>query len=102
MDARQAAKILKALSHENRLTLFLEILKVSEATFEAQEDFLVCQVAEKLGLCAPTLSHHLKELVNAGLISTERRGKFLVARTVPGPLEEVCQLLGIKPPGRQT
>ncbi len=46
-----------------------------------------------LKIGAPTVSHHLKELVNAGLIVTERQGKFLIARPVPGTWEEVSRLL---------
>jgi predicted transcriptional regulator len=34
---------------------------------------------QKLNIGAPTISHHLKELSNAGLIKTEKSGKFLVA-----------------------
>lgn len=32
------------------------------------------------GLAPPTISHHLKELANADLIVTDKRGKYLVAR----------------------
>jgi uncharacterized membrane protein len=34
---------------------------------------------QKLNIGAPTISHHLKELSNAGLIETEKSGKFLIA-----------------------
>jgi DNA-binding transcriptional ArsR family regulator len=34
-------------------------------------------LAEKLGIAAPTLSFHLKELQNAGLVSARREGRFL-------------------------
>jgi predicted transcriptional regulator len=33
---------------------------------------------QNLNIGAPTVSHHVKELVHAGLITTERRGKQLV------------------------
>lgn len=42
---------------------------------------------------APTISHHLKELSNAELIFTEKRGKFLVAR-VNGNIDALVGYLG--------
>ena len=44
-------------------------------------------------LSAPTISHHLKELANADLITTERRGKFLVARINQDTVGEVERVL---------
>jgi len=44
-------------------------------------------------LSAPTISHHLKELANADLISTEKRGKYLVARINKETLAEVKHVL---------
>jgi len=35
---------------------------------------------ETLSIGAPTVSHHMKELTGAGLVITERKGKFLTAR----------------------
>ncbi len=46
-------------------------------------------------LTAPTISHHLKELANADLIITEKRGKFLVARVNRDTLAEVEQVLAL-------
>jgi ArsR family transcriptional regulator len=45
------------------------------------------------GLSPPTISHHLKELSNADLITTEKRGKYLVARINKRTLGAVKQLL---------
>jgi DNA-binding transcriptional ArsR family regulator len=96
LSAQQAAKVLKALSHEHRLELYLRILDSQETAFEAKKDYKVCEIAEKLGIGAPTISHHLKELVNAGLIQTERQGKFVMARVEPTVLEQVCQLFKVR------
>lgn len=45
-----------------------------------------------LKLGAPTISHHMKELENAGLITTERKGKYLSARVNPDTLAEVDKI----------
>jgi len=94
MDIKQAAKILKALSHPNRLEIYLAIVKGEQHGFKA--DACECSVADliaRLKIGAPTVSHHLKELANAGLITTERQGKFLIAKPIPETWEQVKKLL---------
>jgi len=92
MKAKQLAKIMKALSNENRLKLYLEIAKHEESDFEAQECNLA-DIVKIFGLSPPTISHHLKELANADLITTEKRGKFLVARINKRTLGTVKKML---------
>jgi DNA-binding transcriptional ArsR family regulator len=92
MRAKQLAKIMKALSNENRLKLYMEIAKHEESGFEAQE-CSISDIVKMFGLSPPTISHHLKELANADLITTEKRGKFLVARINKRTLGAVKQIL---------
>jgi DNA-binding transcriptional ArsR family regulator len=92
MDAKRLAKIMKALSNENRLKLYLEIAKREEADFETQA-CAVADIVQIFGLSPPTISHHLKELSNADLIMTEKRGKYLVARINKETLGAVQQIL---------
>jgi ArsR family transcriptional regulator, arsenate/arsenite/antimonite-responsive transcriptional repressor len=94
LDIKQAAKIMKALSHPNRLEIYLSIVKGDQGGFKAEA--CECSVADliaTLKIGAPTVSHHLKELSNAGLITTERQGKFLVAKPIPETWDEVKRLL---------
>ena len=56
-------------------------------------DCCVSDIIGSLKIGAPTVSHHLKELSNAGLIVTERQGKFLIARPIRETWEEVKKLL---------
>jgi ArsR family transcriptional regulator, arsenate/arsenite/antimonite-responsive transcriptional repressor len=98
MDTKQIARVMKALSNPNRLELYLEILKKCEASFEAEgRECLVSDVMCSFNIGAPTISHHLKELANAGLITTERKGKFLVARINEHTIDEVNDILSTKP-----
>jgi ArsR family transcriptional regulator len=96
METAKLAKILKALSHQKRLELYLEIARHNESDFETDERAcFICDIMESLNIGAPTVSHHLKELTNADLITTERRGKFLVARAKKDTLDEVRKVLDI-------
>ncbi|WP_010244307.1 ArsR/SmtB family transcription factor [Acetivibrio cellulolyticus] len=79
MDTKKYSNIMKALSHPHRLELFLEIAKCQEKDYEEQ-DCLISEITKCFKIGAPTISHHLKELANVGLITTEKKGKFLVAR----------------------
>jgi DNA-binding transcriptional ArsR family regulator len=96
MDVKELAKIFKALSNENRLEIYLQIVKSSEKSFDAKCECFISEVIEKLNIGAPTISHHLKELSNANLIFTEKRGKFLVAKVNEELLNELCNLLKFK------
>ncbi len=87
---------MKALSNENRLELYLEIARREETCFE--DETTGCYIQDlkcSLKIGAPTISHHLKELENAGLIVTERRGKFLVARIDHETRELVRETLSV-------
>lgn len=93
MDIAQAAKIMKALSHPNRLEIYLAIARGEQSNFKTGCECCVADIMTRLNIGAPTVSHHLKELVNAGLIETERQGKYLTARPNLNLLDEVMRLL---------
>lgn len=95
MTTTQLAKALKALSHPNRLELFFEIAKVRETSFESDCEHVcvVQEIKDILNIGAPTISHHLKELANANLIITERRGKNVVVHINSTVVNEVLQTL---------
>jgi len=52
----------------------------------------VCELVEPLGRSQPTVSHHLKILVEAGLIVGDKRGRWVWYRAVP---ERLSQLRGV-------
>ncbi len=80
-DAQAAARVLKALSDANRLRL-LSIVKAGDGG-----EACVCDLTEPLDLGQPTVSHHLKILVDAGLLRREKRGTWAYYSLVPGALE---------------
>lgn len=76
-DPRQLAKAFKALSHPNRLQIYQELVQRRQMD---SKDMCGCGLTEfinALNVGAPTVSHHIKELVNADLIRVERNGKFI-------------------------
>jgi len=77
----------KALGNPNRFKLFTEVLRSGESSFENRHECALSTLMERLNIGAPTVSHHLKELVNAELLETERRGKFVTCRIRAGALD---------------
>ena len=69
-EARQVAPLLKALADPVRLRLMSLVL--SHAGGEA----CVCDLTPQFDLSQPTVSHHLKALHDAGIITREQRGKW--------------------------
>ncbi|ADV84689.1 ArsR/SmtB family transcription factor [Terriglobus saanensis] len=70
LDDRSFHLIAKALSDPNRFCILQKI-------GSAKETFACSNLREGMSISAPTLSHHIKELENAGLIRIERVGKFI-------------------------
>ena len=90
----QLSKAFKALSNPNRLRLFLNLMKESEMSVDEghESGCFLGTLIQNLNVGAPTVSHHIKELVNANLIKTERRGKQLVCTIDTATLQRVKHL----------
>lgn len=74
------ARQMKALANENRLALYFEILEHERLQIdEAEPCCLIREVATKLKIGAPTISHHVKVLEQAGVIKVQKQGKFITA-----------------------
>jgi ArsR family transcriptional regulator len=58
----------------------------------------VCDLEDLLGLKQPTVSYHLKQLLNAGILQREKRGSFAYFSLEDGALERICALLGYAAP----
>ncbi len=80
-EADQLAHILKAVADPTRLRL------LSMVAARAQGEACVCDLIEPVGLSQGTVSHHLKVLVDAGLLNREQRGKWAYYALVPDALD---------------
>lgn len=86
-NADELARSLKALADPARLRL-ISIVAASEG-----QEACVCDLTEPVGLSQPTVSHHLKVLVDAGYLEREKRGTWAYFRLTPGALDSVSRLL---------
>jgi ArsR family transcriptional regulator len=82
-DAAELARSFAALSDPVRLRLFN--LVASERAGEV----CACDLVEPVGRSQPTVSHHLKVLREAGLVTGEKRGTWVWYRAVPERLEQL-------------
>lgn len=71
MKAEDAVLALGALAQESRLAIYRILVK------RGPDGYSPTDLVEKVGIPAPTLSFHLKELQRAGLIGSRREGRFL-------------------------
>jgi ArsR family transcriptional regulator len=100
--AIQLAGVLKAIADPTRLRLLSLIYAHTGA------EACVCELTTPLGLTQPTISHHLKVLVDAGLLTRDKRGVWAYYRAVPARLAALGTLIapgeppagtGTRPPG---
>ena len=87
-DAERLAGVLKALAEPSRLRL-VSMIAANAATGAT----CVCDLIEPVGLSQPTVSHHLKVLVDAGIFTREQRGRWAYYRLVPDTLSSIARLL---------
>jgi len=53
----------------------------------------VCELTDRLGLTQPTISHHLKVLVDAGIFNRDKRGKWAYYALVSSALNALSAIL---------
>lgn len=71
-----AVDVFKALGDEHRMKMLEFIATKDPGCCRTGEGICACDVQDFIGLAQPTVSQHLKLLVNAGLLDVERRGKW--------------------------
>jgi ArsR family transcriptional regulator len=85
--ATDLARTLKAIADPARLRL------LSMVAAHDGGEACVCDLTDPLGLSQPTVSHHLKVLVDAGLLTRDKRGVWAYFALVPGALDSLAAVL---------
>ena len=85
--AERLARVFRALGDRHRVRL-LSLIAASEGG-----EACICDLTAPVGLSQPTVSHHMKLLVDAGLVTREQRGKWAYYRVVPGSLAALGGML---------
>ncbi len=83
LDAEEAgrlARMFKALGDPTRVRL------LSLIAAQPEREACICDLTEPVGLAQPTVSHHMKQLVDAGLVVREQRGRWAFYRVVDDTL----------------
>jgi ArsR family transcriptional regulator len=89
--AVELARVFKAMGDPVRLRLLSMI-----ASHQGGEA-CVCELTGVFDLSGPTISHHLKVLREAGLITGDRRGTWVYYRVLPERLTQVSTLVDLAP-----
>lgn len=86
-DAQRLARMFKALGDPTRVRL------LSMIAAQPGGEACVCDLTEPVGLSQPTVSHHMKQLVDTGLVTRDQRGKWAYYAIVPDNLSMLSSAL---------
>lgn len=89
------ASALRALADPARLRL------LSFLADQLDGEACVCHLTETAGLAQPTVSHHMKRLMDAGLVARDKRGAWVYYRLVDERLEALRTALAPRTTGRR-
>jgi ArsR family transcriptional regulator, arsenate/arsenite/antimonite-responsive transcriptional repressor len=88
-EAAATAEMFRALGDPARVRI-VNLLATSGETV------CVCDLVEPLGLSQPTVSHHLKKLLDSGLVEREQRGKWAYFSLNPDALRTLAAVADVK------
>jgi ArsR family transcriptional regulator len=89
-EAEATAALFKALADPARVRI------VNLLARSAGEPVCICHLIEPLGLSQPTVSHHMKRLLDAGLVEREQRGKWAYFALKSGAVEKLALVADLK------
>lgn len=87
MEMKQASGALAALGQMSRLGIYRLLVQAGP------EGLIAGDIGERLGIPGATLSFHLRELVGAGLIASEQRGRCICYRADYGAMDSLLGFL---------
>ena len=88
-EAKELETLFKALADRHRVKILNRLLAAQG------EAVCVCDFEELLELKQPTVSYHLKQLLNAGIVTREKRGSFAYFSLEPAALERIREVLAV-------
>jgi ArsR family transcriptional regulator, arsenate/arsenite/antimonite-responsive transcriptional repressor len=91
-EAEATAALFKALADPHRV-------RIVNMLASADRALCVCDLTEPLGIGQPTVSHHLKKLLAAGLLERERRGTWAYYSLRPEAIQRLASVADLE--GRQ-
>ncbi len=93
IELERFAEVFKALSNPNRLKIFQRLASCCKpgtvSVIDALETACVGELGRELDIVPSTVSHHIKELRQAGLIRTRRRGQKIECWVDPDVVEQL-------------
>ncbi len=106
IDIQKRAEMFKALGNPHRLAIFQRLTSCcAPGTVCAVDDairFTVGEIGEELEIAPSTVSHHLKELLRAGLIQSRRNGKTIECWIEPELLDQLSGFFNVNSETEQT
>ena len=82
-EAEATAAVFRSLGDPHRV-------KIVNLLATSGESVCICELTEPLGLTQPTVSHHMRKLLDAGLVEREQRGKWAHFTLVPEALRTLA------------
>jgi len=86
-EAQRLARMFKALGDPTRVRL------LSLIAARPEREACICDLTDPVGLAQPTVSHHMRQLVDAGLVVREQRGRWAFYRVVDDTLAALSRSL---------
>jgi ArsR family transcriptional regulator, arsenate/arsenite/antimonite-responsive transcriptional repressor len=95
MELSNIARYFKALSNEQRLKVYLMVLEAERSEDECCQGVLKAfsRACEMLNISRSTVSHHIKELEDSGLLDCERQGQSVCCQINEAALVELRTFL---------
>ncbi len=84
-EANATAELFSALADPARI-------RIVNALATSSDPVCVCNLVEPLGLSQPTVSHHMKKLVDVGLLHREQRGRWAYYSLEPAAMSRLATL----------